>query len=207
MTACRTAGGDEVVSTLHHLLHQVAFFGVQSFIDGIGGEIRMAVGVHTIDVESHLITQVVEIRHRTEDADRTGDGGGFGIDIVRSAGDIIASRSSKVSHRHYDRYSLGAHHLQGTPDLLAGIGTATRRVDTEDECLDIILFGNLSDSLHQLRADDTVTFGIRDLALGIEDCHLVLGFRFGAADRSQVGSIDLMIIFATGIDTQNRIHL
>ena len=92
-----------------------------------------------VELQSELVgEQSADVGEHTEDTDATGEGSGFGIDIVGGTTDVISTRSSVCTHRYHHRL-LGLESGDGTPYLLRGIGTTAGRVDTQHDSLDIVV--------------------------------------------------------------------
>ena len=207
MTAFGTTGSEEVITALYHRLHHRALFGVHALEDEIILERRVLVGRDAIQIQTHFVTQFGYIRNGTENTDRTGDSGRLGIDIIRSAGDIITARSRVVTHRNNNRNAVCFDFLYGMPDLFAGVRRTTRAVDAQYKSLDIVVFLDFLERLHNLFADNTFSILVGYLTFEIEHSHFVFGFGFRTLYSCQLGSREHVVILRAGIDAKQRIHI
>ena len=201
------ARGEEVVTALYHALHESRLLGVHALVYHVSLQRRVAIGFQTVDVQSDLVAQFVDVGHEAKDTDRTGEGGRFSVDIVGTAGDIVTSRSGQVTHRDHDRQALLTKRLESTPYLFAGIGATAGTVDTQHDGLNLVVLGDLANGLDQVFAHDAIPLTVGNLALCVDDGYLAIGFLLGSCDGCQFGGRDLLIVLYTGIDTQQAIHL
>ena len=177
MTACCAARGKEVISTLYHRLHHLILFFVHALVNHIPFERGVLVGTIFVNVETYFLTQFLHVGHGTEDSDRTRQRGRLSIDIICAAGDIIATRSSVVTHRYHYLNTVRLDILNSMPNIFTGIRRTTRAIYTQYKGFDIILFANLLEGLYDLLTYNTFACLIRDFSFEIEHRHFV--FRFG----------------------------
>ena len=200
MASLRAAAGEQVIPALHHGLQQRLLLGVHSLKDDIVLQAGVFVGRDTVDIQTYFVAQGVDIRDGAEDTDRSGEGRRLGVDIIRTAGDIVSSRSGIVTHRNDNRDAVGFDILHGVPDLLGSVSRTARAVDAEDESFDIIVLADLLQGLNHLFAYDTVARVVGDLAFEIEHRHFVLRLRLRPFDERQFVGRDGVIVLRAGID-------
>ena len=168
----------------------------------------MSVGADTVNVQTDLFAQFLNVGHSAEDSDRTGQGSRLGVDVIRCTGDIVSARCCIIAHRHHYRQTFGLQRLHAVPDLLACVSTATRAVHAEHNSLDLIVLGDGFDLLDSLFGCYTVVGGIGlDVTLGVEHGYAVLQLGFRALNLCELGGAHKLVIFRTAHHTQHLVHL
>ncbi len=94
---------------------------------------RVGAALHGITGDAELVQQLADDELAGEDADRPGQRGRLGDDLVGRRGDVIPPRSGDIAHRHDDRLPMFARPRDLAPDRLGGDGRAARAVDAEED--------------------------------------------------------------------------
>ena len=93
----------------------------------IGAALRGIIG------DAELVQQLAYDHLAGDDADRPGQRGRLGDDLVGRSGDVISARAGDISHRDDDRLPVFARPHDLAPDRLRGDGRAAGAVDAEED--------------------------------------------------------------------------
>src|SRR3954451_3161446 len=93
----------------------------------------MRTPLHGVVPQSEAVGQTGDDRLPAEDADRAGQCARLGEDLVRAAGDVVATRAGDGAHRDDDRLAGLARAGDLAPDRVGGDGRTTGGVDPEHD--------------------------------------------------------------------------
>ena len=125
-----------------------------------------AVGVH-----ADLRQRVRDVHEQAEDADRTGDRGRLGENLVAVHRDPVAARRGDIAHRHDDRLVRGLGQLDFAPDQFRRERIAARRVHAQHDRAHAVVLARAADQFGGRFAADRAgrLVAAEDLALGHDD--------------------------------------
>ena len=121
-----------------------------------------------------ILDGLADIGNHAEHTDRSGKGGGVGVDLITVVGDPVAAGSGIVPIGCDHRLVLHEE-LDAGLDLLGGEHAAAGRVHAENDRLDGGVGTDLGNDAGEIISGNILlAFSLDDIAVGIEDRYLFL---------------------------------